>query len=320
MTDLPTRNSEEPLIASSRDYLLATGAFSNLRRCTCSARLGMVRTSGRHDNYPLGGALGTDLSIQAVSVDYTLKGRNFTALSQASIDVPAGTTVSLVGPSGCGKTTLLNVIGGFIRATSGHVLVGGIPVSGPGAERAMVFQADAVFPWLTVRQNLLYGPRIRKALDSAALARCDKYLELMGLAAFADEYPKVLSGGMRKRVDVARAYVNDSAIVLLDEPFGALDDFTKSYLQDELIHLSLVEPKTTVFVTHDIEEAIYVGDVVVVMATRPGRVAEHIEVPFPRDRVASIKDSDEFQQVRQRIQRLLRQELTSAMHREDGAA
>jgi NitT/TauT family transport system ATP-binding protein len=253
-------------------------------------------------------------------VDYSLKGRTFAALSSTSLDVPAERTVSLVGPSGCGKTTLLNVIGGFIKATSGQVLVGGVPVSGPGAERAMVFQADAVFPWLTVRQNLLYGPRIRKALDQTALDRCSKYLELMGLTAFADEYPKVLSGGMRKRVDVARAYVNDSAIMLLDEPFGALDDFTKSYLQDELIRLSLVEPKTTVFVTHDIEEAIYVGDVVVVMATRPGRIAEQIEVPFPRDRVASIKDSDEFQQVRQHIQRLLRLELTSAMKREEGAA
>lgn len=260
-----------------------------------------------------------DLHVEGVSVRYTLRGREFVALESSTIDIEAGQTLCLVGPSGCGKTTLLNVIAGFVQPTSGQVRVGGGVVSGPSAERAVVFQADAVFPWLSVRQNLEYGPQVRGALDDAARRRVDNYLDLMGLTAFAREYPKVLSGGMRKRVDVARVYVNDPMVVLLDEPFGALDDFTKSYLQDELIRLSLVEPKTTVFVTHDIEEAIYVGDRIAVMSARPGRIAEVITVPFARERKPSVKDDEEFQKLRQHIQRLLRRYLTAAMREEEAA-
>lgn len=249
-----------------------------------------------------------DLHINAVSVSYRLRGHTFVAVASTSLDLPAGQTLSLVGPSGCGKTTLLNVVAGFIQPTTGHVSIGAEVVTGPSADRAVVFQADAVFPWLSVRANLEYGPRVRRHLDDDARRRIETFLDMMDLTRFADQYPKVLSGGMRKRVDVARVYVNDPAVVLLDEPFGALDDFTKSQLQDELIHLSLVAPKTTVFVTHDIEEAIYVGDLIAVMSANPGRVVDIITVPFPRERTASLKDSDEFQHLRHRIQALLRTE------------
>lgn len=259
----------------------------------------------------------TDLCIDNVSVRYSLRGRTFIALDSVSLEVDEGETVCLVGPSGCGKTTLLNVVAGFLLPTNGEVRVGGTPVAGPGPDRAVVFQADAVFPWLSVRRNLEYGPRIRGMLDANATARVDSYLEMMGLTAFANEFPKVLSGGMRKRVDVARVYANDPQVVLLDEPFGALDDFTKSHLQDELIRLSLVNPKTTMFVTHDIEEALYVGNRVAVMSARPGRIEDIIAIPFPRDRTSSVKDADEFHQLRQYVQRLLRKALTRAMQVEE---
>ena len=254
----------------------------------------------------------TDLRIEDVSVVFNLQGRDLVALESLTLEIPTGQTLALVGPSGCGKTTLLNVIAGFIQPTTGRVLVGGEPVRGPSSQRSVVFQADAVFPWLSVRENLKYGPRIRREFDDAARERVERYLEMMGLTAFAGEYPKVLSGGMRKRVDVARVYVSDPSVVLLDEPFGALDDFTKSNLQDELVKLKKIDPKTTVFVTHDIEEAIYVGDVVAVMAARPGRLQEVIEVPLSPDREAAVKDSDEFQELRQHIQRLLRRTMADA--------
>jgi ABC-type nitrate/sulfonate/bicarbonate transport system ATPase subunit len=175
-----------------------------------------------------------------------------------------------------------------------------------------VFQADAVFPWLSVRGNLEYGPRVRRELNDAAKKRVDRYLDMMTLTSFANEFPKVLSGGMRKRVDVARVYVSDPSVVLLDEPFGALDDFTKSSLQDELIKLKLIDPKTTVFVTHDIEEAIYVADIIAVMTTCPGQLQELITVPLPRDRDASVKDSGEFRELREHIQGLLRRTIAAA--------
>lgn len=247
------------------------------------------------------------IAVDDARVAFSIRGKQMTALDNVTLAIPAGRVIALVGPSGCGKTTLLNLIAGFLTPTSGKVTVDGKSITGPGRDRAVVFQADAVFPWLTVRRNLEFGPRISRAHDGAAADRVAHYLGVMGLEQFADEFPKVLSGGLRKRVDVARAYVNDPDVVLLDEPFGALDDMTKSYLQEEIVRLSVTEPKTSIFVTHDIEEALYVGDQVAVMTPRPGQIREVIDVPFSRPRPADVRTSPEFQELRRHIQQLLRE-------------
>jgi NitT/TauT family transport system ATP-binding protein len=245
------------------------------------------------------------LSLDDVSVYFKIGGQAICALDSVTLDVGKGETVCLVGPSGCGKSTILNLIGGFLRPSLGTVTMDGRPLAGPDAERAVVFQADAVFPWLTVRKNLEWGPRAARSYDDAARGRVDHYLELMGLREFADAYPKALSGGMRKRVDVARAYVNDPGVILLDEPFGAIDDMTKSHLQGELMRLSVTDAKTSLFITHDIEEAIYLGDRVVVMTPRPGRIKEVIDIPWERPRDLSVKTTEPFQELRRHIQATL---------------
>jgi NitT/TauT family transport system ATP-binding protein len=238
---------------------------------------------------------------------------NLTALDETSIRIPSEQIVSVVGPSGCGKTTLLNLIAGFLRPTSGSVQVDGRVVDGPGADRAVVFQADAVFPWLTVADNLSYGPRMRGVPKSEWAPRVERFLDLVGLSEFSSAHPKELSGGMWKRVDLARAYVNDASVLLLDEPFGALDVFTKEAIQGALLAIAQEEPRTILFVTHDIEEAIFVGDRILVMTPRPGRVASDIPVPFPRPRTMELRAVPAFQLMRLQIAGLLsREESTEA--------
>lgn len=247
----------------------------------------------------------TSISVQEVSKAYRTSTGSMLALSEANLKIESLETVSLVGPSGCGKTTLLNVIAGFLVPTQGRVLVDDRPVTQSGADRAVVFQADAVFPWLTVRENLSYGPRMRGVGRQEWEPRVDHYLDVVDLTEFADAYPKQLSGGMRKRVDLARAYVNDPKALLLDEPFGALDVFTKESMQQALLHISASEPKTIVFVTHDIEEAIFVGDRVVVMSPRPGRISAELVVPFGRPRTRELRAEPAFQQLRLEIAAML---------------
>ncbi|HVV91185.1 MAG TPA: ABC transporter ATP-binding protein [Solirubrobacterales bacterium] len=248
-------------------------------------------------------AVATDyLALRDVSVYYSIGKETILALDTVNLEIAKGETVCIVGPSGCGKTTILNIVAGFLFPSLGEVSLGGERIDSPDADRAVVFQQDAVFPWLTVRKNLEYGPRRRRAFDSEARDRVDHYLQLMGLEGFADAYPKMLSGGMRKRVDVARAYVNDPEVILLDEPFGAIDDMTKNHLQRELMRLSVDAPKTSIFITHDIEEAIYLGDRVVVMTPRPGKVKEVIDVDERRPRDLAWKTTEEFQGMRRHIQ------------------
>lgn len=223
------------------------------------------------------------------------------ALDRTTVAVAPEEIVAVVGPSGCGKTTMLNLIAGFTEPSEGAVLLAGKPAGPPDARRAVVFQEDAVFPWLTVRDNLSYGPRIRKLAESEWAGRVDHFLETVGLRDFADAYPKQLSGGMRKRVDLARAYVNDPDILLMDEPFGALDVFTKEEMWKAFGSFVAAEAKTVVFVTHDIEEAIFVGDRVLVMTPRPARVAYEVNVPFERPRPLSLRTQPDFQQLRKCI-------------------
>jgi NitT/TauT family transport system ATP-binding protein len=247
----------------------------------------------------------SSIQINGVTVSFRLGRDEVVALDTVSLAVESGEVVCLVGPSGCGKTTLLNLVAGFLRPTKGEVLVDRQRVKGPGPDRAVVFQADAVFPWLTVRRNLEYGPRSRGHLNKEARGLIGRYLDLMGLRQFENAHPKALSGGMKKRVDLARAYVNSPSVVLLDEPFGALDAMTKAHLQTELMRISAVDEKTVIFVTHDIEEAIYVGDKVVVMTPRPGRVKEVIDVPYKRPRDQHVKADRKFPAMRSEIASML---------------
>ncbi|UED87541.1 ABC transporter ATP-binding protein [Streptomyces profundus] len=248
-----------------------------------------------------------DISIDRVSKVFTTARKRTVALNETNLAIAENEIICIVGPSGCGKTTLLNLVAGFLEPTAGTISVGSRPVSGPGADRAVVFQADAVFPWLTVAENVGYGMRVQGMGRAERAARTERYLELVGLADFRSAYPKELSGGMRKRVDLARAYASGPRVLLLDEPFGALDLFTKEAMWLALQGVVRAEPKTIVFVTHDIEEALFLGDRVVVMTPRPARVHSVVDVPFGADRDLELRAGSEFQSLRNEIAHTLRE-------------
>jgi len=210
------------------------------------------------------------------------------ALDGIDLEVARGEFVCLLGPSGCGKSTLLNAVAGFVAPTSGQILANGTPVAEPGPDRGMVFQEYALFPWMTVRANVAFGLEMRgeKNID----AKVDALLAKLRLNEFAERFPKDLSGGMRQRVAIARVLALDSPILLMDEPFGALDALTRRNLQDELLRIWLDLHKTILFVTHSIDESIYLADRIVVMTYRPGRIKAVVPVTFPRPRDVSSPD------------------------------
>ncbi|MCK9286701.1 MAG: ABC transporter ATP-binding protein [Sphaerochaetaceae bacterium] len=235
-------------------------------------------------------------------------GRNGDTIALNGIDLTIGENefVSIVGPSGCGKSTLLNIIAGLLEPTEGIVICDNKPVEGTGADRGVVFQQYALFPWLTVRKNIEYGLKIQKLPDENSkrgwrklskkeiLEICNRYISMVQLEEFANSYPKELSGGMKQRVALARAYAVNPKILLLDEPFGALDAQTRTQLQQDLLETWEREAKTCLFITHDIEEAIILGNRVVIMSARPGRIKEivKVDIPYPRDQKTKI--SKEF--------------------------
>jgi NitT/TauT family transport system ATP-binding protein len=204
------------------------------------------------------------------------------------LDVAAGEFVCLLGPSGCGKSTLLNAVAGFIAPTAGEIVANGQRVTGAGPERGMVFQEYALFPWMTVRANVAFGLEMRG--DANVREKVDALLAMLRLTEFAERFPKDLSGGMRQRVAIARVLALDSPILLMDEPFGALDALTRRNLQDELLRIWLELHKTILFVTHSIDESIYLADRIVVMTYRPGRIKAVVPVTFPRPRDVSSPD------------------------------
>ena len=220
--------------------------------------------------------------IDNVSKVFGTDGRLMVALKDIDLAIPRGQFVCLLGPSGCGKSTLLNAIAGFAPPTSGRVLADGVPVTGPGPERGMVFQEYALFPWMTVEQNVGFGLEIKGMARAQINTRVAQLLKLLSLEDFAKRYPKDLSGGMRQRVAIARVLALDSPIMLMDEPFGALDALTRRNLQDELLRLWAELKKTVIFVTHSIEEAIYLADRIVVMTYRPGTIKRDLIVDLPR--------------------------------------
>ena len=213
--------------------------------------------------------------------------KQVTAIRDISLSVDAGDFVSVVGPSGCGKTTLLNMIAGFLAPTSGEIRVDGRAVNGPGADRGVVFQSFALFPWRTVLDNVAFGPKMRGVPKARRHEIAREYLALAGLGHAAERYPNELSGGMQQRVGVVRALANNPEILLMDEPFGALDAHTRTHLQRDLLRIWEEHRKTVLFVTHSVEEAVYLSDRVIVMAAGPGRIARIIPIELERPRQRS---------------------------------
>lgn len=225
------------------------------------------------------------LQLRNVSKTFSFNGKEIEALRDTSLTVHKGEFVCLIGASGCGKSTLLRMAAGFETPSRGEVLMWDTPISGPDPSRGMVFQDYGLFPWLTVRQNIGFGPKSRHRPAAEIRETTERFIELVGLTKFADAFPHQLSGGMKQRVSIARVLANDAEMVLMDEPFGALDAMTRERLQDELVEIWSRTKLTVLFVTHSIEEAIYLADRVVVMSPGPGRIdADHrIDISRPRD-------------------------------------
>jgi NitT/TauT family transport system ATP-binding protein len=227
-------------------------------------------------------------------------------LNGVSFDVAEGDLACLLGPSGCGKSTLLSMLAGFVRPSRGRVMVDGVEITAPSADRGIVFQDYALFPWRTAVENITFGPRIRGLSKKECRDIAMHYLGMVGLEAHAAKLPRQLSGGMKQRVAIARALANRPSVLLMDEPFGALDAQTRESLQEEMLRIRQLERNTIVFVTHSISEALYLADRIVVMATQPGAVKQifDIELPYPRDR-----SSRAFLDLEQQIKRLVREEV-----------
>ncbi len=231
------------------------------------------------------------VKIDNVVKKFETRNGEVVALNGVNLDIENNEFVCIVGPSGCGKSTLLNIIAGLQEPTSGQVLVDGKPVHGPGKDRGVVFQQYALFPWLTVRENVEFGLRLNKEKSDAEIKEIsDKYLEMVELTSFANSYPKELSGGMKQRVAIARAYAVNPSVLLMDEPFGALDAQTRTQLQTELLHTWETERKTCFFITHDVEEAVILSQKVIIMSARPGRIKEivPIDIPYPRNQETKL--------------------------------
>ena len=233
---------------------------------------------------PLAASDAPILSIESVHKRFDTAGGEVEALRAITLSVARGEFVCLIGASGCGKSTLLRLIGGFERPSEGRLVMNGAPITGPGPERGMVFQDFGLFPWLSVRRNIAFGPAARGIPPAEVRTIADRFIGMVGLDRFADLYPHQLSGGMKQRVAIARVLANDALAVLMDEPFGALDAMTREHLQSQLLTLWDSTGLTVLFVTHAIEEAILLADRIIVMSPNPGRITAEIPVTLPRPR------------------------------------
>jgi NitT/TauT family transport system ATP-binding protein len=229
----------------------------------------------------------------------------FEAVQDVSLSIEPGEFVCLIGPSGCGKSTLLGALAGHIPVARGQLDVDGKPVAGPHPDRGIVFQHHTLFPWKSALENVAFGPKMRGVGRKERRRQAQEILELVGLKDFANRYPKQLSGGMQQRVEIARVLINKPRLLLMDEPFGALDALTRMIMQELLLDISGRVRTTIVFVTHDIDEALFLADRVVVMSARPGRIVEEIKVPFARPRRTAISVSQEFVELKRRCLDLL---------------
>lgn len=252
------------------------------------------------------------LELVGVSKTYSVGGEPLNALEPVSFSISQGEFVSLIGPSGCGKTTVLNLIAGLEEPSSGSILIDGRPARGPGRDRGMVFQNYSLYPWLTVEQNIRFplrlGVNTRRSQEELwrDLAYAEHLLEIMGLTKFARAYPRELSGGMQQRVAIARALLNRPRVLLMDEPFGALDAQTREEMQELMLLLSRLERSTILFVTHDIEEALYLSDRLLIFSTHPGQIIREAVGPLERERGLDIKMTPVFLSMKRELTRLLR--------------
>lgn len=266
-----------------------------------------------------------DLSVTGVDMVYDVPGgTDVHALSNVSFDLAGGRLLSLLGPSGCGKTTLLNILAGFLAPTGGSVTLGGEPITGPDKNRGMVFQQGALFEWLTVEENITFGPRMNGGDKATYTARAQELLEIVGLGGFGDKRIYELSGGMQQRVALARCLANDPDVILMDEPLGALDALTREKMQSLILELWKETGKTIILVTHSVEEALYLGDRLFVMAPRPGRVDQDYSLPFAEQGLSmdarELKASPEFREKSQEILNIIWEMEEEIMGRTEGAA
>ena len=252
----------------------------------------------------------TRVQFDHVSLSFDTPKGSLRVVDDVSYDIQDGDFIAVIGPSGCGKTTMMSMLAGFQKPTTGRVLFDGKPVAGPGPERGVIFQEYGVFPWLTVKQNIAFGLSLKANHVPAAErnAICEHYLELMGLADFANSWPKHLSGGMRQRLAIARAYAVKPQFLLMDEPFGALDAQTRSNMQNLLLKVLETEGKTVMLITHSVDEAIYLASRIVVVTARPARIREIIQVPFAYPRDESIQERAEFGELRKHVRELVMNE------------
>ncbi len=242
------------------------------------------------------------LSVQQICKQYRVQGNSINVLDRVNLSIQPRELICLVGSSGCGKSTLLSIIAGLIPPSTGEVYVDGQPVTGrPGSDRGMVFQGYTLYPWLTVAQNVAFGLQLRKIPKAEQRQQVDYFLDMVGLTSFAQAYPKQLSGGMKQRVAIARALANEPALLLMDEPFGALDAQTKEQMQQFLLELWEKTQVTILMITHDVEEAIYLSQRVYVMQSCPGRIHQEVKVNLPTHRGLDIKLSSDFVRIKRQV-------------------
>ena len=252
------------------------------------------------------------LQVRGLSKIYEDNGREVVALKDVNLEVKESEFVMIVGPSGCGKTSLFNIIGGLDEASSGEVLLDGRAVSGPGADRGMVFQGYSLFPWLSVQKNVEFGLKMKKVSAAERAEHAKKYIRLVGLEGFEDALPRQLSGGMKQRVAIARTLANEPEVLLMDEPFGALDAQTRVVMQELLADISRRTGTTILFITHDIDEAVLLGERIYVMSRRPGTVRDAITVDIPGERNHNSLILPEFLETKKKIMDMLWQESQDA--------
>lgn len=241
------------------------------------------------------------IQIRDVTKHYEVGGQLFEALGGVTLDVAENEFVTVVGPSGCGKSTLMNILGGLDEPTTGTAMVDGKVVHGPSPERGVIFQQYALFPWLTVRQNVEFGLKTAKVPTAERRERAQHFIDMVGLTDFADSLPKTLSGGMKQRCAIARAYAMNPSILLMDEPFGALDALTRVRMQEHLLQTWEQDKRTILFITHDVDEAAFLANRVIVMAARPGRIHRIVDVDLPYPRTEEVRLSPEFTAIRNEI-------------------
>jgi NitT/TauT family transport system ATP-binding protein len=254
------------------------------------------------------------LSVDKVSKVFSGRagGAPLEVLRSVSFQAQPGEFISLIGPSGCGKTTLLRIVHGLDVATAGSVCFDGRPVAAPDQTRAVIFQGFNLFPWRTVQQNIAFGLEVRRDDAGKLNERVGEMVDLVGLGGFEHHYPHEISGGMQQRVGIARALALDPAVLLMDEPFGALDAITREKLQRDIADILARQPKTTLFITHNMDEAIFFSDRILVFGTRPGRIIEEVDVPFERPRTVDVvRASRQFAELRERLWALLSRELAA---------